>query len=154
MLTLLTVHFSYSPVYILMLIRTICFVMGIPISSSRIGRMQSSVIYNERVTCHKSSSISWFLKSQRVQEYVFWKTWLCPIVLFLHPPIHALITWPGGNHSLTGWTLIAIWKSIVNLIKFDGDVCKIHHLDSYCGLEENVYKALIYWNDKQQYCHK
>lgn len=71
MLTLLTVHFSYLPVYILILTRTRCFVMGILISSWKIGRMQSSLIYNERVTCHRSISSSWLLKRQWVPECVF-----------------------------------------------------------------------------------
>ena len=66
--------------------------MGILISSSGIGRMQSSVIYNERVTCHRSISSTVLLKRQEVHEYVFEKVWLRPIMLVLHPPVHVLIT--------------------------------------------------------------
>lgn len=91
-LALLTVHFSYFPVYILILTRTRCFVMAILICGWRICRAQSPLSYSERAPCLRGLSSFRLLKRQRLHECKFEKTWLPPITLFLHPPVRELIT--------------------------------------------------------------
>lgn len=93
LLALLTVHFSYFPVYILILTRTRCFVIAILICGWRICRAQSPLSYSERSPCLRSLSSFRLLKRQRLHEWKFEKTWLPPpVMLFLHPPAQALIT--------------------------------------------------------------
>lgn len=94
LLALLTVHFSYFPVCILILTRTRCFVIAILICGWRICRAQSPLSYSERSPCLRSLSSFRLLKRQRLHEWKFEKTWL-------PPPCHVVFTpsCSSTNHS-------------------------------------------------------
>ena len=87
-LALLTVHSSYFHVYILILTRARCFVMGILICGRMICRAQSPL----RGSCaSRAFHPSGVWRGNGYMNASFEKTWLSPVMLLLHPPVQALI---------------------------------------------------------------